>query len=270
VLVNRLFLHHFGEGLVSTPDNFGRMGSLPSHPELLDYLATEFTARGWSIKAMHRLMLASSAWRQTATIQPGLHDQARKIDPDNRLLWRQRLRRLEAEALRDAVLFASGTLHTEMFGPPVPMQRMPDGEIVVPGSPAGLRRSIYLQVRRSQPLTLLQVFDQPVIETNCTRRGQSTVAAQALTLLNSDFLVTQSDAIAGRVLREKPADLAGYAVQLTFGRPMTAGEKTLFTSFLQTQTEQYAKAGDRTAGPRRAVADLCQMLLCSGEFAYVD
>ena len=200
VLVNRLFLHHFGEELVSTPDNFGRMGSLPSNPALLDYLATEFTARGWSIKAMHRLMLTSSTWRQTATIQPGLHDQARKVDPDNRLLWRQRLRRLEAECLRDAILFASGTLHTEMFGPPVPMQRMPDGEIVVPGKASGLRRSIYLQVRRSQPLTLLQVFDQPVIETNCTRRGQSTVAAQALTLLNSDFLVNQADAMAGRVL----------------------------------------------------------------------
>lgn len=169
VIVNRLWLHHFGEGLVSTADNFGRMGSAPSHPELLDYLATELTARGWSLKALHRLILTSSAWQQTATFQAGPHDQARKVDPDNRLLWRQRLRRLEAEALRDAILVAGGSLNTEMYGPPVPMQRLGDGEIVTPAGRTGLRRSIYLQVRRSQPLTLLQVFDQPVIETNCTR-----------------------------------------------------------------------------------------------------
>jgi Protein of unknown function (DUF1549)/Protein of unknown function (DUF1553)/Planctomycete cytochrome C len=270
VIVNRLWLQHFGEGIVSTPDNFGRMGSLPSHPELLDYLAAELPARGWSLKAMHRLILTSSAWRQTAIVQPGLHDQARKVDPDNRLLWRQRLRRLEAEALRDAVLLASGSLNTEMFGPPVPMQRQGDGEIVVPANASGLRRSIYLQVRRSQPLTLLQVFDQPVIETNCTRRGQSTVAAQALTLLNSEFLSTQADSLAGRVLKEKPADLPGHAVLLTFGRPATVREKSLFTAFLQTQTERYATSGDRAGAARRAVADLCHMLLCAGEFAYVD
>jgi cytochrome c553 len=269
VLVNRVWLQHFGEGLVSTPDNFGRAGAAPSHPELLDYLATEFVAKGWSIKGLHRLLLTSSTYRQASALRPGLHDLARKVDPDNRLLWRQRLRRLEAEALRDSILQVSGSLNREMFGPPVPMLHQPDGEVVAPADASGLRRSVYLQVRRSQPLTLLQVFDQPVLETNCTRRGNSTVASQALTLLNSDFLVRQAEAFAGRVLKEKPADPAVEALSWAYGRPATAREKEVLTAFLQQQTERHA-ATDRAGAPRKAVADLCQMLLGSNEFAYVD
>ena len=117
VLVNRLWLHHFGEGIVATPENFGVKGAPPSHPELLDWLATEFVARGWSIKAMHRLMLTSAAYRQSSRDDPERHARARAVDPENRLLWRQRLRRLEAEALRDAVLTVAGTLNLAMGGP---------------------------------------------------------------------------------------------------------------------------------------------------------
>jgi Protein of unknown function (DUF1553)/Protein of unknown function (DUF1549)/Planctomycete cytochrome C len=266
VLVNRLWLHHFGEGLVATPDNFGHTGGAPSHPELLDYLAVEFVARGWSVKALHRLMVTSSAYRQTSAFQPDRHETARKLDPDNRLLWRQRLCRLEAEALRDAILTVSGSLNGQMFGAPVPMVRQRDGEVVAPADASGLRRSIYLQVRRSQPLTLLQVFDQPVIETNCPRRGNSTVSSQALTLLNSEFLVRQADAFAGRVLKDKPDDPGGQALQLAFGRPATAREKTALAAFLQTQATKHA--GPEAA--RRALADLCHMLLSANEFAYVD
>jgi hypothetical protein len=266
VLVNRLWLHHFGEGLVATPDNFGHTGAAPSHPELLDWLAVEFPARGWSVKALHRLMVTSSAYRQTSGYQPGRHETARKLDPDNRLLWRQRLRRLEAEALRDAILTVSGSLNGQMYGTPVPMVRQRDGEVVAPADASGLRRSIYLQVRRSQPLTLLQVFDQPVIETNCPRRGTSTVASQALTLLNSEFLVRQADVFAARVLKEKPDDAAGHALQLAFGRPATAREKTVLAAFLQTQATKHAGP----EGALRAVADLCHMLLSANEFAYVD
>jgi hypothetical protein len=264
VLVNRLWLHHFGEGIVATADNFGVKGAPPSHPELLDWLATELVAQGWSIKAMHRLLMTSAAYRQTSRDDGVGHARAHTVDPDDRLLWRQRLRRLEAEALRDAVLATSGTLNLSMGGEPVPMQHLPDGEIVTPDGPAGARRSVYLQVRRSEPLTLLQVFDQPVMETNCTRRMTSTVASQALSLMNSEFLVRQSDAFAARVLREAPTEPGNRAVYLAFGRPPSEQEKTLIAGYLAEQT----KGRGRT--PAAALADVCHMLLSSNEFAYVD
>jgi hypothetical protein len=272
VLVNRLWLHHFGSGIVATPANFGHTGASPSHPQLLDWLATEFIARGWSIKAMHRLIMTSSVYRQASRLDPGSHALARKIDPDNRLLWRQRLRRLEAEALRDAALSVAGSLNREMFGPPVPMQRQGDGEVVVPAGPAGERRSVYLQIRRSQPLTFLQVFDQPVLETNCTRRETSTVASQALTLLNSEFMVRQAESFAGRVLRENPADVVGHAVRIAFGRDVSDRERKTMDGFLAAQASRHARAagGNETEGRRRALADLCHMLMSANEFAYVD
>lgn len=274
VLVNRLWLHHFGEGIVNTPDNFGRTGARPSHPELLDWLATEFVARGWSIKAMHKLIMTSSAYRQVSAV----HADGKRIDPDNRLLWRQRLRRLEAESLRDSILSVAGNLNAEMFGPPVPMQRV-NGEVVVPSNAAGWRRSVYLQVRRSQPLTLLQVFDQPVMETNCTRRGVSTVASQALSLMNSDFLVQQSEALATRVLRESAAQPLDHAVRLTFTRAITEQERTRLTAFFTAQTvvhESLLSAGkpvtaeQKQQAQHKALADLCHMLFSANEFAYVD
>jgi hypothetical protein len=144
------------------------------------------------------------------------------------------------------------------------MQREGDGKVVTPAGPAGARRSVYLQVRRSQPLTLLQVFDQPVIETNCTRRAASTVASQALTLLNSRFLDAQADAFAGRALREWPDAPAAHALRLAFGRPATAAEAGALSEFLARQAER--RGGDR----RKALADVCHMLLSANEFAYID
>ena len=279
VLVNRLWLHHFGQGLVATPDNFGKTGSPPSHPELLDWLACEFTGepspergrvtRPWSIKAMRRLIVTSATYKQQSTYQPNAHAGAKRIDPDNRLLWRQRLRRLEGEAMRDALLAVSGTLNPQRFGPPVPMVRSGDGEISTPNDVNGNRRSIYLQVRRSQPLTFLQLFDQPVIETNCTRRETSTVASQALTLLNSDFMTKKAEAFADRVLKEDVKDPARHALRLAFGRSPTDAESRLFAKFLDQQTQQHAKT-QPTEARRRAVADLCHMLLSANEFAYID
>jgi hypothetical protein len=267
VMVNRLWLHHFGEGIVATPENFGRKGAAPSHPELLDWLATEFVAKGWSVKAMHKLIMTSSAYRQSSV---GADARAKELDPDNHLLWRQRLRRLEAEALRDAVLHVAGNLNAEMYGPPVPMQRQADGEVTTPADASGLRRSVYLQVRRSQPLTMLQVFDQPVMETNCTRRAASTVSSQALTLLNSDFMVKQADVFAGRVLKEKPNAPAAQAIRLAFGRNATERERTKLGAFLDAQAERYAKTMKPDEARRRALADLCQMLLSANEFAYLE
>ena len=208
VFVNRVWLHHFGLGLVATPDNFGKTGSPPSHPELLDWLALEFMdptfgdrkgeAPRWSIKALHKLIVTSSTYRQMSAYQPAFHAEAKRCDPENRLLWRQHLRRLEAEARRDGVLMAGGSLNLQMFGPPVPVKVSADGEVTTANNAAGNRRSIYLQVRRTQPLTFLQTFDQPVIVTNCTQRDKSTVAGQALTLLNSDFMQRQAEAMAQR------------------------------------------------------------------------
>jgi hypothetical protein len=268
VMVNRLWFHHFGQGLVATPDNFGKTGSPPSHPELLDWLATEFAAKNWSIKSMHRLIVLSDAYKQQSAYDPARHESAKQIDPDNRLLWRQRLRRLEGEALRDAVLSVSGQLNAQPFGPPVAMVRSGDGEVNAPADASGNRRSIYLQVRRSQPLTFLQLFDQPVIETNCTRRETSTVASQALTLLNSDLMIRQADAMANRVMQD--ADPASRAVRLAFGRAPTVKEQTLFATFVEDQTKRHAKTQEPPEARRRALADLCHMLLSANEFAYID
>jgi hypothetical protein len=272
VLVNHLWRQHFGEGIVATSDNFGHTGTSPSHPELLDWLATEFVASGWSMKSLHRLIMTSSTYRQASVVDPAVQAAAAGIDPENRLLWRQRLRRLEAEALRDAILSTAGTLNPQRFGPPVPMVRLPDGEVVTPADTSGLRRSVYLQVRRSQPLTLLQAFDQPVMESNCTRRMTSTVASQALNLLNSDFVTRQAEAFAARVLRERPADPAGQAVLTAFGRPVTEPERAKLAAFIEAQTRRHLQTlpGQQSEARRRAVTDLCHMLLSANEFAYAD
>lgn len=271
VLVNRLWLHHFGQGLVATPDNFGNKGARPSHPELLDWLAVEFTARGWSIKQMHRLIMTSAAYRQSCAA----NDAGRRVDPENRLLWRQRLRRLEAEALRDAVLAVAGSLNLEMYGEPVPMQARGDG-VGTPVGPAGNRRSVYLQVRRSQPLSFLQAFDQPVMETNCTVRGVSTVASQALELQNSEFMTTQAAAFGARVEKEAAGRELDYAVRTAFGRSPTEQERTVLAAFLAEQAKRHLPTAG-TVGPeqqanakRWALADLCHMLLSANEFAYVE
>jgi hypothetical protein len=237
---------------------------------LLDWLAREFVARGWSVKAMHRLILSSSAYRQSSRISPEEHGPALAADPENRLLWRQRLRRLEAEPLRDAVLSVAGSINPVMGGPPAPIQRQGDGEIVAPSDPEGHRRSLYLQVRRSQPLTFLQAFDQPVMETNCTRRAHSTIASQALTLMNSDFLDRESQALAARALRDDPRDPASRALRLAFGRPPMGEERAGLRAFVAAQAERHARAGAGERATMLALADLCQMLLSSNEFAYVD
>jgi hypothetical protein len=278
VLVNRLWLQHFGEGIVSTPDNFGHTGTPPSHPELLDWLATEFVNRGWSLKAMHRLIMTSSTYRQASTVDAAVASVAKRADPEDRLLWRQRMRRLEAEALRDTILSVAGTLNAEKGGPPVAVQPQPDGDVTPPADASGHRRSIYLQVRRSQPVTMLQVFDQPVMEINCTRRGISTITSQALALLNGDFMISQADALAARALHDKPADAAAYALELAFGRPATDAERAKLTAFLSRQAERHATNLSSANGPtglepqtrRRALADICQMLLSANEFVYVD
>ena len=187
VLVNRFWLHHFGRGLVATPGDFGILGERPSHPELLDWLADEFMAGGWKLKRLHRMIVTSTAYRQSSRHRAELD----AVDPDNRLLGRMSVRRLEAETLRDALLASHGRLSAKMFGPPVPVTPDDVGQVVVgvdtrdsAGRPTGkvvplgedeFRRSIYVQVRRSRPLGMLETFDAPLMTPNCELRTSSTV-----------------------------------------------------------------------------------------------
>lgn len=257
VLVNRIWMHHFGEGLVRTPEDFGHAGQKPTHPELLDWLACEFVDNGWSIKRLHRLILTSKTYQQSSAQNP----RAKAIDPDNRLLWKQNLKRLEAEQWRDGVLSVTGEIRRSMFGQPIEVTRRKTGEFAPSGRTG--RRSIYLRQRRSQPVSVLRAFDQPIMETNCTQRDRSTVVPQALTLLNSDFMTLSAERFAGRTLREEPDAPERRAVELAFGRAPTPEESDTLRQFIDEQTK-------RRNSRELAVQDLCHLLLSANEFVYVD
>jgi mono/diheme cytochrome c family protein len=231
VLVNRVWMHHFGRGIVATPADFGRMGTPPTHPELLDWLADDFMQHGWSLKRLHRLIMTSTAYRQSSW--PDAEKQS--LDPENRWYWRWSVRRLEAEAIRDRILAASGQLSPRMFGPPVPIKADEAGQVVVDGEET--RRSIYLQVRRTQPVGLLTAFDAPVMETNCEVRSSSTVSTQSLMLMNSDFALAQAGHLARRIEREssEPAAQLQRAWNWTLARPATPEEIEIGLEFLEDQ-----------------------------------
>lgn len=196
VLVNRIWIHHFGRGIVGTPSDFGRLGERPTHPELLDWLADEFVRQGWSLKTMHRLIMHSTAYRQSSEQD----SQRMAVDADGGLYSRMPLRRLDAEVVRDRMLAASGVLDERLFGSPVKVKADDAGRVTVDGKED--RRSLYLQVRRTQPLPVLTAFDAPVMEINCERRVSSTVATQALLLMNGDFSLHQAKTMAERVRDE--------------------------------------------------------------------
>jgi hypothetical protein len=273
VFVNRVWQRYFGEGIVTTADNFGRLGARPTHPELLDWLATEFVRTRWSVKALHRLIVTSTVYRQSSRDNPA----TRRLDPGNSLLGRMRLRRLESEAVRDAVLAVSGRLDRTLGGPPVPLEPRPDGMVVIsekglPTPTAGRRRSLYLFARRNYNLTLLSVFDQPVMATNCIRRVHSAVPLQSLTLLNDAFMMEQAEHFARRVAAsaagaEKRIELA---FRLAFARKPTAREAAGSKAFLKTLRDRYAQEKLAPAqAEARAMARLCHMLMCTNEFLYV-
>ena len=275
VLANRIWQHHFGTGLAATSENLGYTGSPPTHPELLELLSAELVRSGWSAKALHRLILSSSVFRQSSSRSP----QASERDPDNRLLARFPFRRLDAEAIRDAMLAASGELDNRQGGPYVPTDRTGSGDVVVAeGSPGAARRSIYLQQRRTQTNSLLEVFDAPSIVTTCTRRSPSTIPLQSLSLLNSDFVTTRARGLAARLDRDCACRDARHAedepriaraFQLTVNRAPVADELSATRRFLQAQRLRYSK--DPEPDPHHdAWADLCQMLFASNSFLYVD
>jgi hypothetical protein len=280
VLVNRVWLHHSGRGIVPTAGNFGHTGASPTHPELLDWLATEFVRSGWKIKALHRLILTSMVYRQASYRSEAIRAEA--LDSDNLLLWQMPLRRLDAEAIRDAILAASGALDSSAGGPSVPIEARPDGLIVVdekqlPTPTAKWRRSIYLFARRNYHLTLLSTFDTPRMATNCTQRTQSVVPLQALTMLNNALVWEQGRLIAQRVARALPdAPLARQvelAFRLTLARRPTPDQTAACEALLVKQTEWFARVAPkstRAQAAHKALANLCRMLFNTNEFLYID
>ena len=254
-LMNRVWMHHFGRGIVNTPGDLGMLGERPSHPELLDYLAGRFVETGWSLKVMHREMMLSRTYRQSAR-----NDAAQSADPDNTLFGRYRIRRLDAETIRDAMLAVSGKLNPEMFGSPVTVGKTGDGRMI-PGveifngnktivlkvdtsSPAVYRRSIYLQQRRSGPATALATFDLPNMDPNCERRDLTTVAPQSLFLMNDEFVIDRAKDLAARVIKDHPADENAQvraAWVLTQGREPSAKELADFNRLLAEQVEHFTK-----------------------------
>jgi mono/diheme cytochrome c family protein len=328
VLVNRVWMFHFGRGLVGSPGDFGRLGERPTHPELLDWLASEFvnpaanpdrkvgggahpvadapgSPKPWSLKHLHRLMLTSTAYRQSSVRDP----KADAIDPDNRLLGRFTLRRLDAEAIRDGMLAVSGKLNTKAYGPPVPVMEDDAGLVVIgkanrdgaqyklgdesvpPGDES--RRSVYIQVRRSKPLGVLAAFDGATAEPNCEARTSSTATPQALQLLNGEFTITQAEAFAQRVRKDAGPELKDQATRawkLAYGKGPTEKELAGALAFLKSATEAFReqpappapaavppKKGAKAPEPpkpmtaeERALAAFCQALLSSNRFLYVE
>jgi hypothetical protein len=296
VMVNRIWQHLFGRGLVATPNDFGVRGQVPTHPELLDWLSHEFVEHGWSVKHLQRLIVFSSAYAQESRVDC---PQARRIDPDNRLLWRQNPRRLEGESLRDSALAVSGMLNRELQGPMVRVPLEPEVYelIFTEGEPDGLwpvtpdprehnRRSIYLFAKRNVRLPLFEAFDKPDSLTSCPVRPVSTFAPQALILLNGPFLQEHSKAFASRLLRECGASADRQierAYELALARPPRESELARARDFLQTQAAllqerlrshlairlpaDIPSAVDPAAAA--ALADFCLAMLNRNEFVYI-
>jgi hypothetical protein len=194
-LVNRVWMHHFGKGIVATPGDFGRLGNTPSHPEVLQWLATELVDKQWSLKELQRIILTSTVYRQSSA-RNSVGD---AVDPDNLLYWRKPIQRLDAEVVRDTMLQSAGELNRAMFGAPLALIEDDAGQVSIdPNQP---RRSIYAKWRRTQPVALLQTFDAPVMGVNCDVRPASTVATQALMLMNGDFSIAQAQKLA-KIIRQ--------------------------------------------------------------------
>ncbi|BDC50828.1 hypothetical protein F183_A31440 [Bryobacterales bacterium F-183] len=252
VAVNRIWLHHFGRGLVATPNDFGRMGQRPSHPELLDYLANQFVEGGWKWKPLHRMILLSDTYRQSSLLEVAA---AKEKDPDNKLLWRYPKRRLEAEEIRDAMLSATGRLNLKTGGPGVmiPVQQeliqlmyKPEQWVVAADQKEHDRRSVYLIAKRNLRLPFMEVFDSSDMLISCPRREASTHAPQALELLNGRIANEMADALAARLTEFSAKDHAkqvDFAWRWVAGRAPTAEERKLSMEFLASQPlREYALA----------------------------
>jgi hypothetical protein len=258
VIVNRLWQHHFGKGIVATASDFGTRGAAPTHPELLDWLATELVKKKWSLKAMHRLILLSETYQQSTQVSK----EAAKVDPDNKLLSRMNRQRLEGEAVRDGLLAISGRLNSRAFGPGVVLPsaaRASGGARPVPVTADAkeyTRRSVYLFQRRNLRDPFLEAFDLPDSNLSCPKRERSTTAPQALALLNSPEVMEAAKALAMRLTKDAKTDAerVTFAYRLTLGRTPTAQEAERATAFLKDSP----------------LSELCRALFSLNEFVYLD
>ena len=266
VMVNRIWRHHFGRGIVETLGNFGKSGARPTHPELLDWLAVEFMKRNWSIKALHRLMMTSRTYRQSSRVSP----EQERLDPENRLLSRWPLKRMDGEALRDSLLRISGRLDETPYGPPDPVFVRADGLSTAYEGERGWRRSIYLRQLRMNSPTTLDLFDYPTMNPNCTERAQSTVAPQALHLLNDATIRRLAAALARRVETEAGDSLESQVEHLywkVLSRPPTAEERRLS---LQSVRSAWKELGNGSRERQWVLAKLAHTLYNSAAFVYID
>ncbi|MCB9385994.1 MAG: DUF1553 domain-containing protein [Bryobacterales bacterium] len=287
VMANRIWHYHFGRGIVGTPSDFGRMGERPSHPELLDWLTSEFVSKGWSVKDMHRLIMTSRTYRQASTF----NESAQAKDPFDKLLWRFPPQRLEGEVIRDSMLAVAGKLNPAVGGPSV-FPPLPDGMPKPRGGwdatddPAEqTRRSVYIFVRRNNRYPMMQAFDMPDTHESCARRSTTITAPQALSLLNDEQTVGWAQALAERVLERAGADKGRQvdeAFLLAYSRKPDGFEKDSALTFFDAQRkviEQRMSAGELVAAvsstvdglgqaEAAALVDFCHALLNSNEFVF--
>jgi hypothetical protein len=241
VMVNRIWHHHFGRGIVPTLDNFGKMGDPPTNPELLDWLAVEFMNRGWSVKQMHKLLMTSDAYQMASEFESAANQQK---DPDNKSLWKFHINRIEGEIIRDSIMSVAGTLDRTMGGPPifpfVPQELLDSIERGIwrntPDGPKVWRRSVYIYAKRSLPFPMVHVFDEADMNVSFGARNVSTVPTQALTLLNNPFVLNQAKLFAERLQKEAGPDVAKQitlAYQLALTRPPTEKELAAASSVVR-------------------------------------
>lgn len=271
VMVNRLWAHHFGRGIVGTPSDFGIVGDAPTHPELLDWLALRFMDSGWSIKQMQRLMMTSATYRQSSHARPGQLD-----DPDNRFLWRYQPQRLDAELIRDSILAVSGLLNNRLGGtsnfPPLPhgMPTPMGGWKESTDASDHVRRSLYIFVRRNDRFPMLDAFDFPDTHEACPCRNQSSTAPQALAMLNGSMSNLAARSLARLILEQagtNPKHQVEFAFQRAFSRSPDPNESQMAIDFLSTQSQLVAT--DKTEDQREvALSDFCLVLLNSNEFIF--
>ncbi len=283
VMVNRVWQQLFGRGIVPTADNFGAQGQPPTHPELLEWLSARFVDEGWRIKPLIKLVVLSTAYRQASQRDLSAANESaadpEAVDPGNELLWRQRLRRLESEVVRDSILAACGTLEWTMGGPPIMIQARSDGMVVVAKDKLAraadaTRRSVYLLTRRAYNLSLLTVFDQPLVATNCLMRDASAVPLQSLVMLNDAFIAEQAESLAKRVEQSassQPRDRIATLFRLTLARRPNAAEVETCQTLLDEQTKIGTAGGmaDQLAA-HQALVQLCHTVLNASEFLYVE
>ncbi len=252
VIVNRLWQHHFGTGIVATPNDFGAQGELPTHPELLEWLAVDLVQHGWQLKRLHKLIMTSATYMQSSDYDP----ERAKIDRENRLWWRFPTRRVEAEVVRDTMLSVSGRLDSTPYGP---------GSL----DSSMRRRSIYFFIKRSQLIPMMVLFDWPEHQVSIGQRSRTTVAPQALALMNSSACRDFAESLAERIGSQEFSYAADQAYQLAFSRLPTLQEKELMLQFYSRQLSNYM-ASNATDAKRLALIDFCQVVLSMNELIYID